>query len=336
MKITADPLTLNLRTTFRIAHGASDQRFNVLCQIEGGLGEAAVVPYYGDTQESILTYLRQVGEVPGEDPALLEDVLTNLPPGSPAARAAIDIALHDLWGKQLGQPLYRLFGLDPTRLPPTSFTIGIDQPEVMAERARACNYPILKVKLGSPDDVAALAAVRRATSARLRVDANAGWSYAQALELIPILAQFDLDLIEQPLPRGDIDGTRALRQELHRRGVKTPIYVDESVRTAQDVAAHAGAVDGVVIKLMKTGGLREAMRAIHTARALDMQIMLSCMIESSIGVTAAAQIAPLCDHADLDGPLLIANDPYQGVTYQGAQMTLPDRPGLGVIPTTTI
>jgi L-alanine-DL-glutamate epimerase-like enolase superfamily enzyme len=334
MQITAEPLTLNLRTTFRIAHGASDQRFNVRCRIEDGLGEAAVVPYYGDTQESILAYLRKVGDIPGDDPALLEDLLANLPPGTPASRAAIDIALHDLWGKRLGQPLYRLFGLDPTRLPPTSFTIGIDRPEVMAEQARQCGYPIIKVKLGSPDDAAALAAIRRATSARLRVDANAGWSYDQALELIPSLAQFDLELIEQPLPRGDIEGIRSLRQQLRKRGVATPIFVDESVRSAQDVAAHAGAVDGVVIKLMKTGGLREAFRTIHTARALDMQIMLSCMVESSIGVTAAAHIAPLCDHADLDGPLLITNDPYLGVTYHGSQMTLPNRPGLGVIPKT--
>lgn len=332
MKIIAQPLTLSLRNTFRVAHGASDQRFNVLCQIGEGVGEAAVVPYYGDTQESILAYLRQVGELPGEDPARLEDLLANLPPGSPSAHAAIDIALHDLWGKRLGQPIYRLFGVDPTHLPLTSYTIGIDQPEVMAERAKTGDYPILKVKLGGGEDLVALAAIRRATSAKLRVDANAGWSYDQALDLIPRLAPFDLELIEQPLPRGDIEGMRALRQQLHQRGVRTPIFVDESVRTARDVAAHAGAVDGVVIKLMKTGGLREALRAIHTARALDMQVMLSCMIESSIGVTAAAHLAPLCDYADLDGPLLIANDPYRGVTFHGAQMTLPDRPGLGVIP----
>lgn len=201
MKITAAPLTLNLRTTFRIAHGASDQRFNVLCQIEGGLGEAAVVPYYGDTQEGILAYLRQLGELPGNDPALLEDLLANLPPGSPAAHAGVDIALHDLWGKQMGQPLYRLLGLDPSHLPLTSFTIGIDDPEVMAERARECIYPIIKVKLGGPDDEAALAAIRRVSSARLRVDANAGWSFDQALDLIPRLVQYDLEFIEQPLPR---------------------------------------------------------------------------------------------------------------------------------------
>jgi len=332
MKVSASPLTLNLRTTFRVAHGASDQRFNVLCQVDGGLGEAAVVPYYGDTQEGILAYLSQLDPLPAGDPALIDDVLAGLPTGSPAARAAVDIALHDLWGKQLGQPLYRLFGLNPQRIPQTSFTIGIDEPHRMAERARLADYPILKIKLGSSQDEDILAALRAATTARLRVDANAGWTFEQAAALIPRLVQYDLEFIEQPLPRGDIEGVRRLRQQLHRAGIKVPIFVDESVRTARDVAAHAGAVDGVVIKLMKTGGLREALRAIHTARALDMQVMLSCMVESSIGVTAAAHLAPLCDFIDLDGPLLISNDPYQGVQYQGANLTLPDRPGLGVIP----
>jgi L-alanine-DL-glutamate epimerase-like enolase superfamily enzyme len=343
MKITASPLTLNLRTTFRVAHGASDQRFNVLCQIEEGLGEAAVVPYYGDTQESILAYLRQLERLPGDDPALLEDLLAKLPPApvgdgknsahatSQAARAAVDIALHDLWGKRLGQPLYRLLGLNPQRIPQTSFTIGMDEPQVMAERARQADYPILKIKLGSTQDEAILAALRSVTNARLRVDANAGWTFEQAAALIPRLVQYDLEFVEQPLPRGDIQGVRRLRQELRQSGIHLPIFVDESVKTAQDVAAHAGAVDGVVIKLMKTGGIREALRTIHTARALDMQVMLSCMVESSIGVTAAAHLAPLCDFIDLDGPLLIANDPYEGVTYQGANLTLPDRPGLGVI-----
>jgi L-alanine-DL-glutamate epimerase-like enolase superfamily enzyme len=343
MKITASPFTLNLRTTFRVAHGASDQRFNVLCQIDEGLGEAAVVPYYGDTQESILAYLRQLERLPGDDPSLLEDLLGNLPPApvgdgknpahrsSQAARAAVDIALHDLWGKRLGQPLYRLFGLNPRRMPQTSYTIGIDEPEVMAERARQVDYPILKIKLGGPQDEAVLKALRSATNARLRVDANAGWTFEQAAALIPRLVQYDLEFIEQPLPRGDIEGVRRLRQQLHQAGIHIPIFVDESVKTSQDIAAHAGAVDGVVIKLMKTGGIREALRAIHTARALGMQVMLSCMVESSIGVTAAAHLAPLCDFVDLDGPLLIANDPYEGVTYQGANLTLPDRPGLGVV-----
>jgi L-Ala-D/L-Glu epimerase / N-acetyl-D-glutamate racemase len=325
-----EPVTLNLRTAFRIAHGVSDQRHNVIVRLDEGVGEAAAVPYYGDTQASLIAYLTGVGEKLGDDPFLIDEVLERRPPGSQAARAAIDIALHDLWGKRLGQPLYRLFGLDPKRVPQTSFTIAIDEPEEMARRARESGYPIIKIKLGSANDEAIVAAIRQACSARLRVDANAGWSREQAIDLIPRLAQFELEFIEQPLRAGDIEGLRWLRQRLHAQGVKVPIFVDESVKTAQDVAAHAGIVDGVVIKLMKTGGIREALRAIHTARALGMQTMLSCMVESSVGVTAAAHLAPLCNYADLDGPLLIKDDPYRGLEYQGANMILPDLPGVGV------
>jgi L-alanine-DL-glutamate epimerase-like enolase superfamily enzyme len=331
VKLSWEPVTLKLRTTFRIAHGASDQRHNVLVHLDEGVGEAAAVPYYGDTQASLMDYLAGVGDALGDEPFWIDEVLERRPPGSAAARAAIDIALHDLWGKRLGQPLYRLFGLNPKRMPETSFTIAMDEPEGMARRARQCGYPVIKVKLGSEKDEAIVAAIRDATSARLRVDANAGWSRQQAAGLIPRLAGYDLELIEQPLPVGDIEGLRWLRQTFHAQGVKLPIFVDESVRTAVDVAAHAGAVDGVVIKLMKTGGVREALRAIHTARALGLQTMMSCMVETSVGVTAAAHLAPLCDLADLDGPLLIQNDPYQGLQYQGAKMSLPDLPGIGVI-----
>ena len=335
MKLSWEPVTLNLRTTFRIAHGASDQRHNVIVRLDEGVGEAAAVPFYGDTQASLMDYLAGVGDALGgalgDDPFLIDDVLSRRPPGSQAARAAIDIALHDLWGKRLGQPLYRLYGLDPKRMPQTSFTIAMDEPDVMARRARESGYPIIKIKLGSSDDEAIVAAIRQASSARLRVDANAGWSREQAAALIPRLAQYDLEFIEQPLKAGDIEGLRGLRQGLRAKGVSVPFFVDESVKTARDVAAHAGVVDGVVIKLMKTGGMREALRAIHTARALDMQIMLSCMVESSVGVTAAAHLASLCDYADLDGPLLIKDDPYQGLQYQGANMILPDLPGVGVI-----
>jgi len=330
VKLIWEPVTLNLRTAFRIAHGVSDQRHNVIVRLDEGVGEAAAVPYYGDTQASLMAYLAGVGEKLGDDPFLIDEVLERRPPGSQAARAAIDIALHDLWGKRLGQPLYRLFGLDPKRVPQTSFTIAIDEPEEMAKRARESGYPIIKIKLGSANDEAIVAAIRQASSARLRVDANAGWSREQAVDLIPRLAQYELEFIEQPLKAGDIEGLRWLRQRLHTQGVKVPIFVDESVKTAQDVAAHAGIVDGVVIKLMKTGGIREALRAIHTARALGMQTMLSCMVESSVGVTAAAHLAPLCDYADLDGPLLIKDDPYRGLEYQGANMILPDLPGVGV------
>jgi L-alanine-DL-glutamate epimerase-like enolase superfamily enzyme len=335
MKITSSPLTLNLKTTFRVAHGASDQRFNALARIEHngltGYGEAAAVPYYGDTQDSLMAYIDAVPPL-GENPYALEDLLNALPPGAHAAQAAVDIALHDLWGKLLGQPLYRLFGLTPAPLPQTSFTISIDTPEAMARSARESGYPIIKVKLGPDDPEGAIAAIRSATNARLRVDANAGWTPQQALDLIPRLEKYDLEFVEQPLPAGDVESYRWLHNELKQKSVKLGIFADESVKTSVDVANYAGAIDGVVVKLMKTGGLREALRTIHTARAHGMQIMLSCMVESSVGVTAAAHLAPLCDYLDLDGPLLVANDPFSGVKYDGATLILPDGPGLGVLP----
>jgi L-alanine-DL-glutamate epimerase-like enolase superfamily enzyme len=326
VRLIAEPITLQLRTAFRIAHGATHERHNVLAHLEGGVGEGAAVPYYGDTQASLLADLQRAAEHLGDDPMCIDDVLNGLPPMSRAARAAVDIALHDLWGQRLGQPLYRLFGLNPSAMPLTSFTIAMDAPEAMAERARESNFPIIKIKVGGGDDEAMVAAIRRATNARLRVDANAGWTRAQAAQLIPRLAQYDLEFVEQPLAVDDLEGLRWLRAQ--RLGL--PIFADESVKSAGEVAALAGAVEGVVIKLMKTGGLREAQRAIAVARAHAMQVMLSCMVESSVGVTAAAHLAPLCDYADLDGPLLIANDPYTGLGYDGARLSLPDGPGLGV------
>ena len=327
MRLTWEPITLNLRTTFRIAHGASDQRHNVIAHVDEGMGEGAAVSYHGETQQGIMAYLARAASSLGDDPFQLQETLDALPPGSPAARAAIDIALHDLWGRRLGQPLFRLFGLNPQRAPETSFTIAMDSPEEMARRAKESGLPIVKVKVGGEDDEAILRAIRSATNARLRVDANAGWTRAQAAALIPRLAQYDVELVEQPVAMGDIDGLR----HLHSQRLGVPIFADENIKTARDVAAHAGAVDGVVIKLMKSGGIREAMRAIAAARALDMQVMLGCMIETAVGVTAAAQLAPLCDYADLDGPLLITDDPYAGVQYQGARLILPHGPGLGVV-----
>jgi L-alanine-DL-glutamate epimerase-like enolase superfamily enzyme len=214
----------------------------------------------------------------------------------------------------------------------TSFTIAMDEPSLMAERAKASGYPILKIKLGGGRDEEIVSAIRKATDAILRVDANAGWSREEAARLIPRLAEQGLELIEQPLAADDIEGLRWLRQRLQTEGLKVPILADESVHTSKDVVALAGAVDGVVIKLMKTKGIREALRAIHTARALDMKVMLSCMVETSVGVTAAAHLAPLCDYVDLDGPLLIKDDPYKGLRYQGARMILPEGPGLGIEP----
>ena len=329
MKLHWEPLTLDLKKTFRIAHGASDQRFNVLVHLDEGVGEAAAVPYYGETQEGIIEYLKSV-EGLGDDPFDMDAVLARRPAGSRAARSAIDEALHDLWGKKLEQPLYKLFGLNPNNLPLTSFTIGMDEPEVMAGQAKDGGYPIIKIKLGSERDEEIVAAIRSATNARLRVDANAGWSREHALQIIPRLAEYDLEFIEQPLAIEDVKGYFWLKEKLRLRKVKVPIFADETAKTSKDVAQLAGGVDGVVVKLMKSGGIREALRMIHTARAHDMQIMLSCMVESSVGVTAAAHLAPLCDYADLDGPLLIRNDPYSGLRYDGAKLCLPEGAGLGV------
>ncbi|MBI4760631.1 MAG: dipeptide epimerase [Chloroflexota bacterium] len=329
MKLSWEPINLELRTTFRVAHGASDVRRNVLVYLDDGVGEAAAVPYYGETQEGIIEYLKSVPDL-GDDPFDLDGVLAKRPAGSRAARCAIDAALHDLWGKQIGQPLYRLLGLNPKNLPLTSFTIGMDEPHVMAEQARESGHPILKIKLGREEDEARVKAIRGATSARLRVDANAGWSREQALRLIPRLAEYDLELIEQPLAVDDVEGYFWLKERLNALRVSVPIFADETAKNSHDVAKLAGAVDGVVVKTMKSEGIREALRMIHAARAHDMQVMVSCMVESSVGVTAAAHLAPLCDYADLDGPLLIKNDPYRGLRYDGAKMSLPEGAGLGL------
>src|SRR6185503_3539256 len=289
MKLHWEPITLDLKTTFRVAHGAFDQRFNVLVYLDDGVGEAAAVPYYGETQEGIIAYLKSVPDL-GDDPFDMDSVLARRPAGSRAARSAIDEALHDLWGKKLGQPLYKLFGLNPNNLSLTSFTIGMDEPEIMAEQAQASKYPILKVKLGSEKDEAIVASIRKATNAKLRVDANAGWSREQGLYIIPRLVEYDLEFIEQPLAVEDVEGYFWLKEKLRAQKINIPIFADETATTSHDVAKLAGAIDGVVVKTMKSEGIREALRMIHTARAHDMQIMLSCMVESSVGVTAAAHL----------------------------------------------
>lgn len=326
MRITSEPFTLQLKSTWRIAHGASDQRHNVIIRIEDGLGEAAGVPYFNESVAGIQGYLEQVAEVEW-DPFNLEEPLLDLPKGSPAARCGIDLALHDWLGKKLGQPLYHVLGLDPSKAPETTYSIPIDKPEVMAEKARQSGMPKLKVKLGGGgDDVQAVRLIRETTDASIRVDANAGWSREQAKGIIPQLKEFGVEFVEQPLPVGDIDGLRWLREQ--KLGL--PIFADENIKTAHDVAAHVGAVDGIVIKLAKSGGIREALRAIHTARAFGLQIMIGCMVETSLAIAAGANIAPLCDYADLDAPLLLKNDPFDGLSYSGAKVLLSGKPGLGV------
>jgi L-alanine-DL-glutamate epimerase-like enolase superfamily enzyme len=325
MHITTELLNLHLRSTFTIATSSTDMRHNILVRIDEGLSEAPVVPHYHETPQGVMNYIDRIAPLLGNDPFQLEDILTRLPRTSTAGYAAIDVALHDIIGKRLGIPLYKLFGLSAINMQETSFTIAIDQPEVMAMRAKESGMPILKIKVGVKNDLNIVRAIRHATNARLRLDANEGWTREQAAMLIPQLAEYDIELVEQPLVRDDWEGLRWLKQR-----VSVPIFADESAQTAYDLFKLAGAIDGVVVKLMKTGGLRGALKTIAVARALDMKVMLSCMVESSVGVTAAAHIAPLADYLDLDGPLLITNDPFVGLRYEGARIILPDGPGLGL------
>ena len=334
MDLSYEPITLRLETPFRIAHGVSETRHNVLVRLTDGpwtgLGEAAPVRQHHETQADVQAYLAGVS-LPGDDPFQLETVLASLPAGSRAARAALDIALHDLVAQRLGVPLYRLWGLDPACAPCTSFTLGIGPVDEVRQRAAeaAEQFPILKLKLDADEDhsLALVRAVARATSARLLVDANCAWTVDQALRLIPRLADLGVEFVEQPLAEDDLDGLRRLRP-----ASPLPIFADEPVRAAADIPRLADCVDGVSIKVMKAGGLREALRAIAVARAHGLQVMVSCMVETSVSITAAAHLSPLADWADLDGHLLISNDPYTGVGVDRGRLILPQGPGLGVEP----
>jgi L-alanine-DL-glutamate epimerase-like enolase superfamily enzyme len=326
------PLDLRLRHTFRIARGASDVRENLLVEVEHegrvGLGEAAPIRRYGEDRASAAAAVAAMAARIAEPRAFSLAAGEAAVPGQRAAEAAVDMALHDLAGRRLGVPLFALLGLDRSRAPETSFTIGLDTPEKVAGKVReAAAYPILKVKMGSADDREVLTAVRDTTDRPIRVDANEGWTPAEALERLEWLARMGVELVEQPLPADQIEATRALR-----RRSPLPFYADESVHRAEDVPRLAGAFDGINIKLMKCGGIAEALRMIAVARAHGLKVMLGCMIESSLAITAAAHLAPLVDTADLDGNLLLDEDPFQGATVVAGRIVPPDAPGLGVRP----
>jgi L-alanine-DL-glutamate epimerase-like enolase superfamily enzyme len=258
----------------------------------------------------------------------LEEAMAKAIRFNASARAAVSAALHDLAGKRLGVPLHRLWGLDPAASPPTSFTIGIAPDEAtLRDRVReAAAYPVLKIKLGTSWDERIVRIVREMEPGKvLRVDANAAWTAKHALRMIPVLAELGVEFVEQPLPAHEVAGLRFVRERS-----SLPIIADESCLVSTDIPRLAGAVDGINIKLAKCGGLREALRMIATARAHDMSVMCGCMVESSLGITAAAQLAPLLDYADLDGAELVENDPYVGARIEGGEIALPLGPGLGV------
>ncbi|HTC25296.1 MAG TPA: dipeptide epimerase, partial [Gemmatimonadales bacterium] len=245
---------------------------------------------------------------------------------NPSARAALSTALHDLVGKRLGVPLYKLWGLDAAAAPLSTFTIGLDTPDKMrAKVLEAESYPVLKVKLGTKRDDEILRTIRSATDKELRVDANCGWTRKQAIRMLPVLEEFGVTVLEQPLPAHDHDGLASVT-----RASRIPVIADESCLVATDIPPLVGAVDGINIKLAKCGSLREALRMIAVARAHGMMVMVGCMIESSIAITAAAHFTPLVDLADLDGAALLASDPFAGASIDRGRIALPSGPGLGV------
>ncbi len=335
MNIHAEPIRLELSTPFRIAHGTSTSRENVIVHIDDGVGVAAITPYYPARVEDVLAYVNspELHRVLDTSVDFLEDILDQLPDGPAPARAAVDLALHDLWAQKLNQPLYRLWGLNPDRMPVSSYTLSMAEEDEFRQRVEeASEYPALKLKLGSgtlEKDEALVRIAREGTEATICVDANAAWSVSEAAQIIPRLAKYNLQFIEQPLAQHNIQGWHELARILP--GGMPPLIADETIHNSNDILPLAGGADGINIKLAKCGGLREARRMIALARTLGMQVMLGCMVESAVGVTAAAHLAPLVDFTDLDGNLRVVNDPYDGAEWKSGRLLLTDKPGLGVM-----
>ncbi len=327
-------LQLRTKHPFIIARGGQSDYRTVWVRITDadgleGWGEAAPSKFYGETADSALAALKVYGNVLPDDPFNMEEAerrWETMLRGNAAARAAMSSALHDLIGKRLGVPVYRLWGLDPCKAPKSTFTIGLDSPDRIRLKVReAEQYPILKVKLGTDRDLEILRTIREATDKEIRVDANCGWTVKGAIRMLPALEEFGVTVLEQPLPPEDLDGLAAITAQ-----AEIPVIADESCKTAADIPPLVGKVDGINIKLAKCGSLREAIRMIAVARAHGLMVMVGCMIESSLGITAAAHFTPLVDIVDLDGAALLADDPFVGAGIDGGQVALPAGPGLGV------
>ena len=335
MRLQHRPLELHTIFEFRIAHGAKRAHVNTLVTIEHdgvtGVGEAAPSHYYGETTELVQAALDAWAPHLGDDPFALDAITARLDgvlQGNTAARAGIETALHDWIGKRLGQPVWRLFGLDPSRTPLSCVTLGMADPAEMERKLETVrDFPMIKVKLGGPGDVENLRRIRANYKGKLQVDANTAWNAADAVRVLRLIEPLGIELVEQPVPRGDLDGLRWVRERS-----PIPVFADESAHSLHDVGLLAGRVDGINLKLMKTGGLREMRRMIEAARAHGMKVMLGSMVESSLALSAAAQLAPLVDYLDLDGHWLLKDDPFDGEPGERGLIRLNDRPGLGVVP----
>lgn len=333
MRLSVERLSIPTTFEFRIAHGAGRPRENLLVRVEHGgiegLGESAPSHYYGETPDLVDVALQTWAPHLGDDPFAFEAIERRLDAvldGQRAARAGLETALWDLVGKRLGQPLWRLWGLDPSTTPLSCVSLGLASPEEMERKLETVkSFPILKVKLGGPGDLDNLRRIRANYGGALRVDANAAWNPADAVRMLRQIEPLGIELVEQPVPRHDLDGLRWVREHC---GI--PVFADESVHDPADVVHLRGRVDGVNLKLMKAGGLRRMRETLDVARAHGMKVMIGSMVETSLALSAAAQLAPLADHLDLDGHWLLARDPFRGAPGERGRITLSDAPGLGV------
>ena len=326
LDLSATPLALPLVHAFTIARSSEAVARTVLVRLRWGeidaFGESSPSARYGESVASVIAGL-EAREL-GSDPYALEALLAGLPP---AQRCGLDVALHDCIAKDVQRPLWRLLGLDPARTPVTSFTIGIAPLDEMLAKVREVGaHPVIKVKLGAGGEVETIAAIRSIYGGTIRIDANEGWTAESAIAILRELERFDIEFCEQPIPAGTPERLRWIRER-----TSIPLVTDEDSKDAADLFALAGCVDGINVKLVKCGGIRAALEMIHTARALGLKVMLGCMVESAILSTAAAHLSPLVDWADLDGPFLVANDPFDGLHYVNGKIVLPEGPGLGVI-----
>lgn len=343
VEVESSTLDLQLRTPFRVSHGASSVRENVLVRIGDGLGEAAIVPYYPFGRPEVMEYLDRLDIdelIDWHDGSFsIIDSVSKLPDGPAPARAAADMALHDLWGQSLGHPLYRLWGLDARRCPDSSVTIGIPETDdQLIEQLHGWDgWPIIKLKLGTGDlkrDEEIVRVAMEHTKANLCVDANAAWSVPEASEIIPNISSERMIFIEQPLRVEDPADWIRLRAMLPNDA--PPLVADESIQSIHDIIRLADSIDGINLKLAKSGGIVGARRMIEVARALDLKVLLGCMVESSVAVTAAAHLSPMVDWVDLDGPVLVKNDPYDGFVLDAGRVSLPSGPGLGLTERTAL
>lgn len=337
LNLSFEPYELKLRHAFNLAKNQRTTTPGVQVQIEYdgivGYGEASMPPYLGENVESVCKYLNSLDLAQFSDPFRFEDIheyMDSVAPNDRAAKASVDIALHDLTGKIMGQPWYKIWGLNPEKTPNTSFTISYDaDPKEMAAKIdETAPFKVVKIKMGLNHDKEITEAFRKRSDVPICVDANQGWSDKhQALEMCKWLADRNCLFVEQPMPKEMFEETAWLRERS-----PLPIIADEYLQRLSDVKKAAEAYDGINIKLMKSTGLHEAHKMATLARALGMKVMLGCMTETSCAVTAAAQLSPLVDWADLDGNLLIANDRFDGIKIVEGKVTIPDRPGIGVIP----